>query len=142
MNRLLLAPLVLLAAGCASAPAAQDEYGMPLDPMDATPRVYDDGTSPIGTVGEAILSVPETAFMLPYKILASGLRGGYDGVADGIEEAPMPILGVLLSPVTAAGGIVGGAVQGAVREPHYVGSTGEFGRGLGRPWTTPVHVWK
>lgn len=137
MRAWLLGLLAVASGGCAL-------YGPPpegLDPMDATPRVYDYEPSTAAKVGEAVLSVPETAIWWPYKIVTSAVRGGYDGVAGGVEKAPMPIVGVLLSPVTAGAGIVNGAVRGVTRGPAYIGSTGEFGRSLGSTWTEPIPLW-
>lgn len=135
-------PLLLLAvvaaAGCSSMRAPPPEG---LDPMDATPKTYDYDRSPFTTVGETILSVPETAVWWPYKIATSALRGAYDGAAGGIEKAPMPVIGVLLSPVTAGVGAVNGAFHGVAAGPLYVGSTGEFGRVIGQTFVEPIPLW-
>jgi len=128
-----------LAAGCSSMRAPEPEG---LDPDDATPKVYDlSGPSPFATVGNALVSVPETAIWWPYKIATSAVRGGYDAVAGGVEKAPLPIVGIVASPLTAAAGIVHGAVKGVVRGPAYVGSTAQFGQVLGQPWVEPIPIW-
>ena len=139
MRRLSLLLLAVLAsAGCSSFRAPEPEG---LDPMDATPRTYDYEKGTLATVGDAVLSVPETAIWWPYKIVTSALRGGYDGVAGGVEKADMPVIGVLASPLTAGAGIVNGALRGVVRGPAYVGSTGEFGRVVGLPLVEPLPLW-
>jgi hypothetical protein len=140
MRRLLIAvACASFASGCvAFRPAAQDG----LDPMDATPKVYDFSTNPFATAGEAVLTVPETAVWWPYKIVSSSVRGTYDGVAGGLDRAPMPILGVLSAPFTGAAGFLNGTVRGVTRGPAYIKSTGEFGRSLGRPWKEPIPLWR
>ena len=74
----------------------------------------------------------------PYKIVSSTIRGGYDGVAGGVTGAPMPILGVVASPLTAAAGAVNGAAHGVARGPAWVGSAAELGGVLGQPWTQAI----
>jgi len=139
MNRLVLLVLAVLAcSGCRSMQAPSPEG---LDPMDATPRTYDYEPSTLTKVGNAVLSVPETVLWWPYKIVSSAVRGGYDGVAGGVEKADMPIIGVLASPLTAAAGVVNGTVKGITRGPAYVGDTAEFGRNLGKPWSEPIPLW-
>jgi hypothetical protein len=110
--------------------------------MDATPKVYDFEPSTFTKVGNAVLSVPETAVWWPYKIVSSTLRGGYDGVTGGFSKAPVPALGLVAAPLTAAAGIVNGTVNGVTRGPAYVGSTDEFGQVLKKPWTEPLPLWK
>ena len=88
-----------------------------------------------------MLSVPESIVEWPYRIVTSALRGGYDGAAGGIDKAPMPVVGVLLSPVTAGAGVVNGAFHGLTAGPTWVGSVGDFGRALGQPWGTPIPLW-
>jgi len=110
--------------------------------MDATPKVYDYSKNPFATAGEAILSVPETVIWWPYKIISSTVRGTYDGVAGGVDRAPMPIIGVLAAPLSGAAGALNGTVKGVTRGPAYIGNTGEFGRSLGQPWKEPIPLWK
>jgi hypothetical protein len=140
MRRLLIAAVCAFAlTGCASfAPPPQDG----LDPMDATPKVYDYSKNPFATAGEVILSVPETVVWWPYKIVSSSVRGAYDGIAGGVDRAPMPIVGVIAAPLTGAAGILNGTVKGVTRGPAYIDSTGEFGRSLGQPWKEPIPLWK
>ena len=139
MRRLSLLLLAVLAsAGCSSFRAPGPEG---LDPMDATPKTYDYDQGPVAKVGEAVLSVPETVLWWPYKIVTSALRGGYDGVAGGVEKAPIPLIGVLASPLTAGAGIVSGALRGVARGPAYIGSTGEFGQALAKPLSEPIPLW-
>jgi len=140
MRRLLVAAVCAFAAsGCVAFRAPGPVDG--LDPMDATPRVYDFSTSPFRSAGEAILTVPETVVWWPYKIVSSTIRGGYDGVAGGMGRAPMPIVGVIASPITGAAGMVNGTFKGVGRGPAYIKSTGEFGRSLGEPWREPIPLW-
>ena len=89
-------------------------------------------------MGNAILSVPENAIWWPYKLVSSALRGGYDGVADGVEQAPMPVVGVVASPLTGAAGIVNGVFHGVTRGPAWVGNTSELGSAIGRSWSEPI----
>ena len=118
MRRLLVAIACAFAAGGCTAlrPVPQDG----LDPMDATPKVYDFSKNPFASAGEAVLTVPETAVWWPYKIVSSTIRGGYDGVDGGIDRAPMPVVGVLALPLTGAAGAVNGAVKGVTRGPAYI----------------------
>lgn len=140
MRRLLIAAVcALVASGCASF-APPPEGG--LDPMDATPKVYDFSTNPFASAGEAVLTVPETVLWWPYKIVSSAFRGGYDGVTGGMERAEMPIFGVLTAPITGAAGLLNGTVKGVTRGPAYIKNTGEFGRSLGRPWKEPIPLWE
>ena len=141
MGRLfLLICAVLAVSGCAVLRPPEGGY----DPMDATPRTYDSEAAPstLETVGEAVLSVPETVVWWPYKIVSSALRGGYDGVVDGVDRAPVPAVGVVASPLTAAGGVLKGTLKGVARGPAYIGSTGEFGQALGQPGTEPIPLWE
>jgi len=135
---LLLAAAALAGAGCASTEGTTQgggDYGLPLDPMDATPRTTADTSSGFfESAGETILAVPETVLWWPYKVVSGALRGGYDGVADGIGDAPMPAVGVVASPVTGALGILKGIGKGLSQGPAIVRSSGEFGRALGAPW--------
>ena len=110
MGRLLVAlALVPALAGCV---AVNGTEGSVYDPMDAVPKTYDDaGPGTMTKVGEAVLSVPETVVWWPYKIASSTLRGGYDGIAGGLTKAPVPVLGVLASPLTGAAGVVNGTVK-------------------------------
>ena len=145
MRRLLVAAVcAFVVSGCTSFRGGPSfsaiESG--LDPMDATPRTYDFSTNPFSSAGEAVLTVPETAVWWPYKIVSSTIRGGYDGVSGGFARAPMPIFGVITSPLTAAAGAVNGTVTGVGRGPAYIKSTDEFGRSLGKPWREPIPLWK
>jgi hypothetical protein len=141
MGRLLAA--LVLAPALAGCVAVNGNEGSVIDPMDPVPKTYDNtGPGTMSKVGEAVLSVPETVVWWPYKIASSTLRGGYDGVVGGVGKAPVPALGVLLSPVTAAAGVVNGTVKGVGRGPHYIGTTGEFGESLSKPWTEPIPLWK
>lgn len=138
MRRLcLLAVAALAATGCSSMRAPED----PLEPMSERPRLFIDQPSTLERIGEGVLSVPETALWWPYKVVSSALRGGYDGVAGGVEKAPMPVVGVLASPLTAAAGVVNGAVKGVSRGPAYVGTLRQFGGVLGQPWAQPLPLW-
>ena len=147
MRRLL--PLVGILAfagtlpGCVAMSGSGDGTKI-IDPMDSQARPYDFQTTPsvLSQVGNAVLSVPETIVWWPYKIGSSALRGGYDGVSGGVTEAPMPIVGVVASPLTAAAGIVNGALTGVTRGPAYVGTTDEFGDNLGKPWKEPIPLFK
>ncbi len=137
MRRLFL-PLVIAvsAAGCASMAAPEGSIVNP----DGTPlKVYPEprpGT--LETVGNAVLSVPENLLWWPYKIVTSAIRGGYDGVSDGVSQAPMPVVGVVASPLTGAAGVLNGAFHGLTRGPAWVGSAAELGSALGKPWTEPI----
>ena len=141
MGRLLVALAFAPAlAGCVAVNGAE---GMTIDPMDPVPKTYDSmrpGT--MTKVGEAVLSVPETVVWWPYKIASSTLRGGYDGVVGGVSKAPVPALGVLASPLTAVAGVVNGTVTGVGRGPAYIGTVGEFGDSLSKPWTEPIPLFK
>lgn len=134
----LLAVAALGSAGCA---AVGGPPGVRLDPLDASGSNHKPRPSAFSRVGNAVLSVPETAVWWPYKIGTSALRGGYDGMAGGVSRAPMPILGVLAAPLTGAAGIVNGTFHGVGRGPPYVGTTGEFGEALGSTWTEPIPLW-
>ena len=125
-----LVPLVLAVLACAGCHSMRSPSPEGLDPMDATPVTYDYEPSTFAKVGNAVLSVPETIVWWPYKIVSSAVRGGYDGVAGGISDADMPIIGVIASPLTAAAGLVKGTVKGVTRGPAYVGTTEEFGRAV------------
>jgi len=128
--------VALAAAGCA-APAAPYGSGMAPEGMaDAAGRATTQGGGT--TVGDALLSVPETALWVPYRIVSSVLSGAYRGAADGFTAAPLPLFGVLMSPVTAGIGAVSGAVQGLTRGPWYLGTHGDFSRALGQPWLAPA----
>jgi hypothetical protein len=129
---LLLAVAPLLAA-CASAaaPPAPDE--MRLDPMDATPKTMQE-PSILSKAGETLLAIPENAVWWPYKIVSGGLKGAYDGIAGGMNDAPMPILGVVASPVTGAMGLVKGVANGAAMGPYLIKDSAQFGRALDQPW--------
>jgi hypothetical protein len=144
MRRLLVAAVCAIAAsGCTSfrgGPSFSAIEGG-LDPMDATPVTYDFSKNPFSSAGEAVLTVPETVVWWPYKIVSSTLRGGYDGVSGGMARAPMPIFGVITSPLTAAAGAVKGTFTGVGRGPAYIRSTKEFGHSLGRPWREPIPLW-
>ena len=142
--------LLLVAAVCAIAASGCTSFrGGPsfsaieggLDPMDATPVTYDFSTNPFASAGEAVLTIPETVVWWPYKIVSSTFRGGYDGVSGGMARAPMPIFGVITSPLTGAAGMVKGTFMGVGRGPAYIRSTNEFGRSLGRPWREPIPLW-
>ncbi|MCK6481844.1 MAG: hypothetical protein HUU06_02085 [Planctomycetaceae bacterium] len=148
MGRLVLLVLAVLAcAGCGalrgpSTGARAAAYAPEgLDPMDATPRTYDYEPSTFSKIGNAVLSVPETVVWWPYKIVSSAVRGGYDGVAGGIEKSEMPIVGVITSPITAAAGVVNGTFKGVTRGPAYIGNTERFGQALGEPWREPIPLW-
>jgi hypothetical protein len=140
----LLLALAASASGCVSFTGLGGTYagGGGLDPMDATPQAYNFQPSTLTKVGNAVLSVPETVVWWPYKIVSSTLRGGYDGVAGGLSNAPVPALGVVAAPFTAAAGLVNGTVSGVTRGPAYVGTTEEFTKALKKPWTEPLPLWK
>jgi hypothetical protein len=143
MGRLLVAVTLAFAPALAGCVAVSGSGGMTIDPMDPAPKTYDDmqpGT--VTKVGEAVLSVPETVVWWPYKIASSTLRGGYDGIAGGVSKAPVPVLGVLASPITAAAGVVNGTFTGVGRGPAYIGTAGEFGESLSKPWTEPIPLFK
>jgi hypothetical protein len=140
MRRVIL--LLAAAASASGCVAMGGPGGGSLDPMDATPRVYDYEPSTFTRVGNAMLSVPETVVWWPYKIVSSSVRGTYDGVAGGVSQAPVPILGLVAAPLTAAAGLVNGTVAGVTRGPHYVGTTDEFGQALKKPWKEPILLWK
>ncbi|MHC4922727.1 MAG: hypothetical protein ACYTG4_01435 [Planctomycetota bacterium] len=133
---LLILAAALVFTGCASTSAApaQDYGDGALDPMDATPVTYETEPSTLETIGDAMLSVPETAIVWPYKIVSGGLRGIYDGVAGGVEDAPMPVVGVAAAPVTGAVGLLKGVGKGVAMEPYYVGDSNQFVQALAKPW--------
>ena len=137
MRRLLL-PLVLAAtaAGCAS---MEPGGGTFRNPDGSEPVIYPrPKPSVFTTVGNAVLSVPENAIWWPYKVVSSALRGGFDGVSDGVSQAPMPVVGVVASPLTGAAGIVNGVFHGVTRGPAWVGTTSELGSAFGKPWSEPI----
>jgi hypothetical protein len=141
--------LILLIAAAASfsgcvAMGGSGEGTSIIDPMDNQAKAYDFQTTPsvFSRVGNAVLSVPETALWWPYKIASSAFRGGYDGVSGGVSRAPMPIVGLVASPLTAVAGMVNGTLAGVARGPAYVGSTDEFGAALGKPWTEPIPLFR
>jgi hypothetical protein len=140
--------LILLIAAAASfsgcvAMGGSGEGTSIIDPMDHQAQVYDFQTTPsiFSRVGNAVLSVPETAIWWPYKITSSAFRGGYDGVSGGVSHAPMPIVGLVASPITAVAGVLNGALVGVARGPAYVGTTDEFGANLGKPWSEPIPLF-
>jgi hypothetical protein len=144
MRRLLLTlAIAAAAAGCVSAsPGGPLMDGPFVNPGGDPPTVYPQPKpGALTRVGNAILSVPETVVWWPYKIVSSAARGAYDGVAGGVEKAPMPIVGVLAFPLTGAAGVVNGALSGVGRGPAYVGNTAEFGQALGRPWSEPIPLF-
>jgi hypothetical protein len=127
---LVAAPLF---AGCASMAAPSSDGGMRLDPMDATPSTME--TPGFFTqAGEAALSVPETVLWWPYKIVSGALKGAYDGVAGGVQDAPMPLAGIVAAPVTGAMGLLRGVGKGAALDPHYIKNTAMLAQAFGKPW--------
>ena len=139
MRRLML--VVVTAAGLAGCAVMgnENEGG---DPLDARPKYAQTEPSTLSKVGNAALSVPATVVWWPYKIVTSAGRGGYDGVVGGVGRAPMPVVGVLASPLTAAAGIVNGTFSGVTRGPAYVGDTDAMGRAFGSTLSEPIPLWK
>jgi hypothetical protein len=140
MRRLLM--VLVAAAGLAGCTAMGGTGDGSLDPMDATPRAYDFEESAFSKVGNALLSVPATAVWWPYKIVTSAGRGAYDGIAGGMQKAPMPIVGLITSPITGAAGVVNGTFRGIGRGPAYVSDTEEMGRAFGSTLKEPIPLWR
>lgn len=135
-----LAAAAVMATGCAApgttpeAPAVRfqqsDEYAnQPASGGSSGER------STGGRILDGVLSVPETVIWWPYKIVGGTLYGIYDGVADGVEEAPVRILGVAAAPITGTVGALRGFFRGMALDPYYVATTDEFGRVLPKPFT-------
>jgi hypothetical protein len=127
------------ASGCASFGPVPDAG---VDPMMVGPAAAPAAKpSTLGSIGNAVLSVPETAIWWPYKIVGSAARGTWDGVAGGVERSGNPVAGVIVSPFTATAGLLKGTAKGVTRGPHYVKDTATFGKSLKEPWVQPVEVF-
>lgn len=137
-----LLALIVAATGLAGCAVMGGPGNGSLDPMDARPKVYDYEPSTMSKVGSAALAVPATVVWWPYKIVTSAGRGLYDGVAGGVNRAPVPVVGVLFSPVTAAAGVVNGTVKGVTRGPAYVGGEHPIGEAFGSTVSEPIPLWR
>jgi hypothetical protein len=140
MRNLLL--VIAAAAGLAGCASMGGPGNGSIDPNDARPRTYDYEPSTLETVGNAALAVPATIVWWPYKIVTSAGRGLYDGVAGGVNRAPVPAVGVLFSPLTAAAGAVNGTFRGIGRGPAYVGGEHPIGEAFGSTISEPIPLWK
>ena len=140
MRRLLA--VIAAAAGLAGCAVLGGPGNGSIDPMDARPKTYDYEPSTLEKVGSTALAVPATVVWWPYKIVTSAGRGLYDGVAGGVNRAPVPVVGVLFSPVTAAAGAVNGTVRGIGRGPAYVGAGNDIGQAFESTVTEPIPLWR
>ncbi len=140
MRRLLW--IVVAAAGLSGCTAMGGPGDGSIDPMDGRLRVYDYEPSTLETVGSAALAVPATVVWWPYKIVTSAGRGLYDGVTGGVGKAPVPVVGVLLSPLTGAAGAVNGTVRGIGRGPAYVGAGNPIGEAFESTIRDPIPLWR
>ncbi len=128
--------LALPAAGCASTSRGVEVAMVPGDNLESVDlRAEQRGGAAIAA--DVALSIPETAVWWPTKIVGSTVTGLYDGVADGIDDAPLPILGVIASPLTASWGAFKGVFRGIAMDPYYVATTSEFASALGKPFVRP-----
>ena len=140
MRRLLV--VLAAAAGLAGCTAMGGRDGGGLDPMDATPKTYDYEPTMLEKVGTTAVAIPATVVWWPYKIVTSAGRGIYDGVTGGVKRAPIPVVGVLFSPVTGAAGAVNGTVKGIGRGPAYVGGQNDIGRAFGSTLSEKIPLWR
>ncbi len=147
----LLPLLVLLLAGCATAPAMPDhatdvpgivlqDDGTAAAEAEAEERAATRGRRGVG-IGDYALTVPKNLVWWPWKIIGGGGRGFVDGIGAGFDDNRMPILGLLFSPVNAAIGLVTGLGVGVVSEPGVIGPRTPFGRTMGIPTQRPTPIW-
>jgi hypothetical protein len=149
----LLPLLVLLLAGCATAPATADnaveipgvglqdeEPAAPLAAEEPEEREQRSGRPGVG-FGDYAMTVPKNLVWWPWKILGGGGRGFVDGAGAGFDDNRMPILGLVLLPVNAAIGLVTGLGVGVVSEPGVIGPRTPFSRTMGIPTKRPTPIW-
>ncbi len=92
-------------------------------------------------VGEWIYKTPLNAVWWPWKIVGSGLRGIPDGVIAGFDKDRMPLLGLLVSPINAATGLLTGMVEGGAMGPAFITPDTDLGRTFGKPTQVPTTIW-
>ena len=69
------------------------------------------------------------------------LRGIPDGVIAGFEKDRMPIVGLIVSPINAATGLLTGMVEGAAMGPAFITPDTDLGRTFGKPTQVPTSIW-
>ena len=120
----------------ARAPYAQDAGGT----GDAD--VQRPGKSTGGArAGEWLWKGPLNLVWWPWKIVGKAGRGLVDGVGAGFDEGRVPILGLAMSPVNAAVGLVSGTVEGIGMGPGLITPETDAGKAFAKPTSVPTTIW-
>jgi hypothetical protein len=77
----------------------------------------------------------------PWKIVGKSGRGLVDGVSAGFAEGRVPIIGLAVSPVNAALGLVSGMAEGIGMGPGLMTPETDAGRAFSKPLSVPTSIW-
>ncbi len=144
-TRLTIVALLTLALGACAAPRpAMDASSAPA--LEFAPQSQNSpGSNPpqssaTGDVLGWAAAVPANVLYFPWKTIAQGGRGLYDGPAYGMNRG-YPIMGLIFLPVNAAAGLGTGVVEGLAMEPLLYTPDVSYSRAMSKPLRLPVTVW-